>query len=386
MDRPTKFREISEAMRLSMPAEQPGRSDFSAKAEEGAHTTGSEGDSAAGQSDGHSPDEVRVRAYKQTRHGKTVPVRSHLRHHTPSQHEEEHSHDATEGDFTNATAASGSSDPKDRDANYSQGYSDAFHALMNGRDPASLSRDPNACPGYNQGVLAALKEIRQDPRWQKGFNDSLDGGVNPKSKEPYYLQGVRDHRRGDDAIGSMHDDSGDLLTFAVAAAYTTGLASAGIAAVAAMLNQAVTGAGLAASRLVQWVGNLLKTPALPEKITADTERADAERRAVNQQLVDVLNRIKHKIELGKDPAIKGVRPSEADTRSSLERYLGRQLSRAGKRVGDWVDTYGTTYDAISPIPSQHFDFQQVAAQIDDHLAKAHKVVINLRGLLPSDAT
>ena len=134
MDRPTKFREISEAMRLSMPGEQSGRSDFSAKAEEGAHTTGSEDDAAADQSDGHSSDEVRVRAYEQTRHGKTVPVRSYLRHHTPSQHEEEHGDDATEGDTTDATAASGSSDPKDSDANYSQGYSDAFHALMNGRE------------------------------------------------------------------------------------------------------------------------------------------------------------------------------------------------------------------------------------------------------------
>lgn len=82
MDRPTKFREISEALRLSMPAEQSGGSDFSAKAEEGAHTTGSEDDSAADQSDGHSPDEVRVRPYEQTRRGKTVPVRGYMRHHT----------------------------------------------------------------------------------------------------------------------------------------------------------------------------------------------------------------------------------------------------------------------------------------------------------------
>lgn len=145
---------------------------------------------------------------------------------------------------------------------------------MNGRDPASLSRDPNACPGYNQGVLAALKEIRQDRRWQKGFNDSLDGGVNPKNEDPYYRQGVRDHQRGDDAIGSMHDDSGDLLTFVAAAAYTTGLAAAGIAAVAARINAAAAGAGLAFARLVHWPGNLFgaEASAVPEAAGANAQR------------------------------------------------------------------------------------------------------------------
>ena len=202
--------------------------------------------------------------------------------------------------------------------------------------------------------------------------------MNPKNNDPCYLQGVRDHHHGDDDIGSMHDDSGDVLTFVAAAAYTSGLASAGIAAVAAMVDEAAAGAALAAAKLVQWVGNLLKRPALPGKITANTERADAERRAVQQKLVDLL----HKIELGTDPATKAFRAGEAETGSLLESYLGRTLSRHPTGAADWIDRAGRTYDAVGPIPSKHFNFQEVSRQIFQHLTTkgADYVPIDLSGL------
>ena len=65
---------------------------------------------------------------------------------------------------------------------------------MNGKDPATLNRDSVVFPGYNEGVLDALKEMRLDPIWERGFLDAMKGAVDPKKNWPYYLQGVRDYQ------------------------------------------------------------------------------------------------------------------------------------------------------------------------------------------------
>ena len=55
-------------------------------------------------------------------------------------------------------------------------------------------------PGYSEGFRNAVNEIRQDPMWQKGFNDARNGTVNQqKMSYPYYRQGVQDSLSDDSA-------------------------------------------------------------------------------------------------------------------------------------------------------------------------------------------
>lgn len=95
-----------------------------------------------------------------------------------------------------------------------------------------------------------------------------------------------------------------------------------------------------------------------------------------------LTRTLHQRELGLDPDIGGrFRPQEALVASDVERLTGRRLTRSST-VGDWVDEAGRTYDAVGPVPVQHFDFASFAGSISSHLLKSGLdfVVIDLRGL------
>ena len=85
------FSNINDALLRSMPSENVGGPPYLSKHEGSPFRSRPDDDSEADQPDAHSPDEVWVRPYKQQRHGKTVSVRGYPRHHTPSQHEEEHS-------------------------------------------------------------------------------------------------------------------------------------------------------------------------------------------------------------------------------------------------------------------------------------------------------
>ena len=55
----------------------------------------------------------------------------------------------------------------------------------------------NSHPAYYRGYLHALVEIRQDPMYEKGFQDAVNGVVDPDNKMPYYLRGVEEYAGGD---------------------------------------------------------------------------------------------------------------------------------------------------------------------------------------------
>jgi RHS repeat-associated protein len=106
--------------------------------------------------------------------------------------------------------------------------------------------------------------------------------------------------------------------------------------------------------------------------------------AQQQRLLNVL----HQRELGLDPATKSFRAIEAQVATRLESQLGRRLSRDLSGAADWVDDIGRTYDAVGPIPSQHFNLQSVTNSIGGHLNKQglNKVVVDLSGLSSSQAS
>ncbi|XLS30595.1 SpvB/TcaC N-terminal domain-containing protein [Flavobacteriaceae bacterium M23B6Z8] len=106
-----------------------------------------------------------------------------------------------------------------------------------------------------------------------------------------------------------------------------------------------------------------------------------------------LVRLLHKRELGLDqhrgrpeePSTQW-QPREAETAANLEARTGRRLRRARRdEVGDWVDaspTSGRTYDAVGPVPAEHFDRVSFTNQITGHLQKQglDRVVVDLSGL------
>jgi hypothetical protein len=49
---------------------------------------------------------------------------------------------------------------------------------------------------------------------------------------------------------------------------------------------------------------------------------------------------------------------------------------------DWIDTGGRYWDAVGPIPPQHFEaqFAKITAQIDRHAMKADVVFVDVAGL------
>jgi RHS repeat-associated protein len=98
----------------------------------------------------------------------------------------------------------------------------------------------------------------------------------------------------------------------------------------------------------------------------------------------------HQIELGTDPA-KGdqYNPIEGEIGMWLESQLGRRLGRDPSGDYDWfVTVNGKTYDAVGPVPSQHFDIGSFSTQIIEHLEFKQGldfVLVDLRGLTPSQA-
>jgi hypothetical protein len=118
-------------------------------------------------------------------------------------------------------------------------------------------------------------------------------------------------------------------------------------------------------------------PAAPQSTDEETEKKKAR---------EELARLLHKRELGLDPAIGGrFRPAEAEVAALLEQVLGRRLRRALKdEVGDWVDEAGRTYDAVGPVPPEHFNAQSFSDSVKAHLKKQglDQVVVVVRELPP----
>ena len=139
-------------------------------------------DQTTGQSSESGPGLIHVRDYDRHQDGKIVHVSDYDRRHTLSEHQGEHSR------------------AQDYDANYEQGRKDAYRRLLTLKDPFELWRDQEflqSHPGYKQGVYDAVREMRQDPMYQKGFQDAGNGTVDPNNKMPYYLLGARENMFGD---------------------------------------------------------------------------------------------------------------------------------------------------------------------------------------------
>ena len=89
-------------------------------------------------------------------------------------------------------------------------------------------------------------------------------------------------------------------------------------------------------------------------------------------------------DLGMDPATGSFRAGEAETAQRVERELGIELRRSENPNVDWVDTGGTTYDAVGNFDSRHFDRQwpRLQERIMDHLEKADIVPVDVSRFSP----
>jgi uncharacterized protein YukE len=88
--------------------------------------------------------------------------------------------------------------------------------------------------------------------------------------------------------------------------------------------------------------------------------------------------------LGVDPAVAGYRASEAETAHRIELQLGIELRRSTNPQVDWVDSLGTTYDAVGNFDGRHFERQwpNLQQRIIDHLEKADFVPVDVSRFSP----
>jgi uncharacterized protein YukE len=89
--------------------------------------------------------------------------------------------------------------------------------------------------------------------------------------------------------------------------------------------------------------------------------------------------------LGADPAVGGYRASEAETAHRIELQLGIELRRSTNPQVDWVDSLGTTYDAVGNFDGRHFERQwpNLQQRIIDHLEKADFVPVDVSRFSPA---
>src|SRR5262249_44815732 len=88
-------------------------------------------------------------------------------------------------------------------------------------------------------------------------------------------------------------------------------------------------------------------------------------------------------DLGTDPATGRFRPSEAEAAARLQQKVG-PLKRDPSGNADWIGQDGTTYDAVGPVPKEHFDPEAFNRSIDKHFLKQglDKIVVDTTGLTP----
>jgi hypothetical protein len=90
----------------------------------------------------------------------------------------------------------------------------------------------------------------------------------------------------------------------------------------------------------------------------------------------------HQRELGLDPAKKVFSPEEAATGTRLEQILGQKINRDPSGASDWIGRGGRTYDAVGPVPVEHFNVESFKKSIDGHLLKQglDRVVVDMTGM------
>src|SRR5271157_6072224 len=81
-------------------------------------------------------------------------------------------------------------------------------------------------------------------------------------------------------------------------------------------------------------------------------------------------------ELGTDPATGKFRPAEAEAGARLIQRVG-PLKRDPTGDADWVDADGKSYDAVGPVPKDHFNADSFCDSINSHMLKQDldKVVV-----------
>jgi uncharacterized protein YukE len=88
--------------------------------------------------------------------------------------------------------------------------------------------------------------------------------------------------------------------------------------------------------------------------------------------------------LGVDPAVGKFRAAEAETAQRLESQLGIELRRSEDPKVDWVDSMGTTYDAVGNFDGRYFDreWPRFQHRIFDHVDKADFVPVDVSRFSP----
>jgi hypothetical protein len=129
---------------------------------------------------------------------------------------------------------------------------------------------------------------------------------------------------------------------------------------------AAKSAGTAAAKVDQPLGANIPASGLPD--------------AATQRLAAQIDEIGRRRSLGTDPTGQW-RSAEEQAALRLEQQVG-QLRRDPSKAGDWGDKNGTVYDAVGPVPIEHFNLGQFTRQIIKHFEKqgVDKVVVDLAGL------
>jgi hypothetical protein len=81
-----------------------------------------------------------------------------------------------------------------------------------------------------------------------------------------------------------------------------------------------------------------------------------------------------------DPG-RGFIEREALHGARLSEYLGTYVTRSGHIGADFIASNGTTYDAMGPVPSEHFNAKSFSKSLSSHLKKSvDRISIDVTGL------
>jgi hypothetical protein len=129
---------------------------------------------------------------------------------------------------------------------------------------------------------------------------------------------------------------------------------------------------------------------LVDSMLAEGKTADEIQNALNELRAgrgDIVNLI-HQRSLGLNPATNQFNAGEAATALRLEAHLNRRLTRDPSGDADWIDSAGRTYDAVGPVPDQHFDAAAFSASVGRHLRQQglDYVVVDATGMNAGNIT
>jgi hypothetical protein len=147
------------------------------------------------------------------------------------------------------------------------------------------------------------------------------------------------------------------------------------------------GANIAGGATASMMANLIQKSA--NKIEFETAAAiasknglasGAARARVLASLRERLVKLLHVIELGTRPGKKAVfSKMEAEAGAAVEQSLGIALKRSENEAVDWIDKASNlTYDHMRTAKAEKFVMQEFVDNLQTHLIKADRVVLDLR--------